>query len=87
MPVTPETLGLDPEVVSLHDGTSGYLTLSKDTLQLSDTVRLVFLSDRITLPRPLNVVYSVGDVFIVAGISIYVLHLFLTRRRYRAAAF
>ncbi len=83
MPLDPKVLGIDSETAFNSEGESGFLRWSKDTLQLPETTRLGFLSDVFSLPGPLKLIYSAGDVFIIAGILIHVLHLLLTRRRPR----
>ena len=83
MPIDPRVLGMDAYTANYSEGESGYLRWSKDTLQLSENTRLGFLSDVFSLPGPLKLIYSAGDVFIVVGILIYVLHLIVTRRRPR----
>ncbi len=83
MPLDPKVLGIDSETALIPERGSGYLRWSKDTLQAPETTRLGFLSDVFSLPGPLKLIYSAGDVFIIAGILIYVLGLLLTRRRLR----
>lgn len=83
MPLDPKVLGINSETTFIPEKEAGYLRWSKDTLQLPETTRLGFLSDIFPLPGPLKLIYSAGDVFIIAGILIYVLGLLLTRRRLR----
>lgn len=86
MPMEQKALGIDSEASSTQGEGAGYLPWSKDTLQPHEAIRLRFLSDIFPLPGPLNVVYSVGDVFILAGILIYLAGLIWRKASFSATS-
>ena len=85
MPLDPRAVGLNPDFVPLHNEASGFLSWSKDTLQLSESTRLWFLGDVFPFPGS-TWVFSPGDVFIAAGILLYAFYLLLRRRPGEAAS-
>lgn len=78
MPVTPETLarGDFPDDVRVGQWVPG----SKDVLLEREDVRLWALGDRYVLDSgPATLAYSVGDVFILAGLIVFVAEMLLPR--------
>jgi hypothetical protein len=78
MPVAPETLAMAGRVEAwkVGAGTAGTRVQgSKDVILPTDQTRLALLSDRYWtgLPGRLGVLFSLGDVLLVAGISTFVL--------------
>ena len=85
MPLDPRAVGLNPEFVSLHNEASGFLSWSKDTLQLSESTRLGFLGDVFRFPGS-TWVFSPGDGFIATGILLYAFYLLLRRQPRESAS-
>lgn len=72
MPIDPAALGASADTVEVLTSSEGFLAFSKDTAQAGDDTKLRVLSDVIPLPGPLKIAFSVGDVFIAAGILLFV---------------
>jgi hypothetical protein len=77
MPIAPETLAMTEHAVEwrIGAGTAGtWLQRSKDVILPADQTNLALLSDRYVanLPGGLSRVFSVGDVLLVAGMSMFV---------------
>ena len=77
MPVAPETLAMAGRVEAwkVGAGTAGTRVQgSKDVILSTDQTRLALLSDRYWtgLPGRLGVLFSLGDVLLVAGVSTFV---------------
>jgi len=71
MPVTPQTLVKINPGSTVDEWQTGLHYLgSKDVVQTADRTRAGFLSDRFTVkpPFPLPFAFSLGDIFIAAGI-------------------
>ena len=71
MPIAPETLIKINPGTTLEQWVPGHhYDHSKDIIRESEDTRLKFLSDRIamTIPLPVRVAFSVGDLFIAFGI-------------------
>jgi hypothetical protein len=73
MPIDPGGLGANPETTEAQHAYAGYLPFSKDVARTAEQTRLRALSDVFPLPGPLKVAFSIGDVFILAGIIWFVL--------------
>ncbi|MBS1250978.1 MAG: hypothetical protein MAG451_00007 [Anaerolineales bacterium] len=79
MPVTPEALVGAGVVESVESVTFGRpVKASKSVVLPGDKITLGWLSDIITL-RPVRKVISVGDVFVTAGVFIFVQGMMLQR--------
>jgi hypothetical protein len=84
MPVAPETLAMAGRVEAwkVGAGTAGTRVQgSKDVILPTDQTRLALLSDRYWtgLPGRLSVLFSLGDVLLVAGISTFVFATMTTK--------
>ena len=86
MPLDPRTIGLDPQIASVQGEGAGYLSWSKDTLQPYEIIRLRFLTDIFALPGPVKAAFSIGDVFIAAGLLVYLIRLALPRIKHGAVS-
>lgn len=69
MPISPETAGNLAGVNGLSPADLGSRFGQKDILLLPQNTRLVFLSDRLLLPRwfPYQVAFSQGDILVAIG--------------------
>lgn len=73
MPISPETLATVHGVAVESEFVQGAINSrafgSKDIVLLPEETRLVWLSDRFTLPAwlPIQIAYSLGDIFLAAG--------------------
>ena len=80
MPIDPAALGASTENVEAIVSHEGFIPFSKDNAQAGGDANLRVLSDIFPLPGPLQIAYSIGDVFIVAGILFFVLGPLWPRR-------
>ncbi|MDP6453400.1 MAG: DUF5317 domain-containing protein [SAR202 cluster bacterium] len=71
MPIDPASLGASTDEVDALSSQSGFLPITKDVVRVGDDVNLRILSDIFPLPGPLRVAFSIGDVFILAGILMF----------------
>jgi hypothetical protein len=84
MPIAPETLQRAGRIEpwKIGDGSIGtHVARSKDVILRREDTRLEILADRFWtgLPAPLSSVFSVGDVLLLAGISVLVVRTMAAR--------
>lgn len=71
MPIDPAALSVSTDMAEVGPGGSGFLPFSRDAVQSSKNANLRVLSDILPAAGPLKFAFSIGDVFIVAGVLMF----------------
>ena len=83
MPIDPIGLGVSTENADAFTAHDGFIALSKDSVFSDGEAKLRVLSDIFPLPGPLKIAFSIGDVFIVAGVILFAFAPLLPKRLMR----
>jgi len=80
MPIDPIGLGASTENADAFTANDGLIPFSKDSVVSDGEAKLWVLSDIFPLPGPLKIAFSVGDIFIFAGVILFAVAPLLPKR-------